>query len=265
MALPGINVVQMAEVDRIMTEERGVPVGLMMEHAGLNLARLAVRLSGRRRHTYLVIAGAGNNGGGGLVAARRLDAWGFEVEVYLARGKQELHKTPRRQLERLEKASISVYEGLPIQVNSSVILDAYMGYGYKPPPDAVSQRVFDFLTGSKTVISLDTPSGLDVTSGQNASRSRPLATMTLAFVKSGLLAAGQDEMGDLYIADIGVPNVIYRQRLGINWRLPHNPSALEKLAVAFRRDSLQPIVIHRDAVPARRYWQVATKASWATY
>lgn len=45
MALPGISAAQMAEVDRLMTEERGVPVELMMEHAGLNLARLAVRLA----------------------------------------------------------------------------------------------------------------------------------------------------------------------------------------------------------------------------
>jgi NAD(P)H-hydrate epimerase len=264
MVLPGISAAQMAEVDRLMTEERGVPVELMMEHAGLNLARLTVRLTGRGCYTYQVIAGAGNNGGGGLVAARRLAAWGLEAEVYLTRGRQELRETPRRQLERLEKAGVSVYEGLPIQANSSVTLDAYMGYGYKPPPDTISQKVFGYLASCEMVVSLDTPSGLDITSGENASRIRPRATLTIAFVKSGLLAAGPEELGELYIADIGVPIGIYRQRLGINWRSPYDIGSLEKLAAAFRRDSLQPVAVHRDAVPARSYWQVATEAGRAT-
>ena len=41
--LPGITKDQMQEVDRLMIEEYQVPIELMMEHAGLNLARLAVK------------------------------------------------------------------------------------------------------------------------------------------------------------------------------------------------------------------------------
>jgi NAD(P)H-hydrate epimerase len=235
-------------------------VELMMEHAGLNLARLAVRLAGRGRRTYQVIVGAGNNGGGGLVAARRLAAWGLEVEVYLARGRHELRETPRRQLERLERAGVRVYEGLPPGTDRPVTLDAYLGYGFKQTPDVVSAKVFGFLAGCERVISLDAPSGLDATSGENVSRMRPLATLTFAFVKSGLLAAAPEELGEMYIADIGVPTSIYRRQLGINWQPPYDTGSLEKLAAAFRRDSLQPVAVHRDAAPARSYWQVATAA-----
>jgi NAD(P)H-hydrate epimerase len=258
MALPGISAEQMAEVDRLMTEERGVPLELMMEHAGLNLARLAVRLAGRGRRIYQVIVGAGNNGGGGLVAARRLAAWGLEVEVYLARGRRELRETPQRQLERLERAGVRVCEGLPLNTDHAVTLDAYLGYGFKQIPDAVSAKVFGFLAGCATVISLDAPSGLDVTSGENVSRIRPLATLTIAFVKSGLLAAAPEELGELFIADIGVPVGIYRHQLGINWQPPYDIASLEKLAAAFQGDSLQPVAVHRDAAPARSYWQVGT-------
>ena len=258
MALPGISAEQMAEVDRLMTEERGVPVELMMEHAGLNLARLAVRLAGRGRRTYQVIAGAGNNGGGGLVAARRLATWGLEAEVYLARRRRELREIPQRQLERLERADVRVYDGLPLNTDRAVTLDAYLGYGFIQMPDAVSGKVFGFLAGCETVVSLDAPSGLDVTSGENVSRIRPLATLTIAFVKSGLLAAAPEELGELYIADIGVPAGIYRRELGINWQPPYDTGSLEKLAAAFRRDPLQPVAVHRDAAPAQSYWQVGT-------
>ena len=45
MGLPGITKEQMAEVDRIMVEDFKIPVELMMELAGLNLAILALNLS----------------------------------------------------------------------------------------------------------------------------------------------------------------------------------------------------------------------------
>ncbi|MHA1526114.1 MAG: NAD(P)H-hydrate epimerase, partial [Promethearchaeota archaeon] len=65
MGLPGITREQMKEVDRIMVEEYHIPVELMMEHAGLNLARLAVKYSKESGNKYIVVAGSGNNGGGG--------------------------------------------------------------------------------------------------------------------------------------------------------------------------------------------------------
>jgi hypothetical protein len=145
-----------------------------------------------------------------------------------------------------------------------VTLDAYLGYGYKPPPDAASQKVIGVLAGCETVISLDTPSGLDVSSGENASGIRPQATMTIAFVKNGLLTAKPEELGELYIADIGIPIGIYRQSLGINWEPAYDLGSLEKLAAAFRRDPLQPVVVHRDTGPARSCWQVATEVSRTT-
>lgn len=63
------------------------------------------------------------------------------------------------------------------------------------------------------MLSLDTPSGLDVTTGVAA---RPCmhatATLTLALPKTGL--RGAPEVGHLYLADISVPALLYR-RMGI--------------------------------------------------
>lgn len=63
------------------------------------------------------------------------------------------------------------------------------------------------------VLALDVPSGLDATTGVPGSPCvRASATMTLALPKTGLLAPqAQPYVGTLYLADIGVPDVLYRQ------------------------------------------------------
>ena len=58
------------------------------------------------------------------------------------------------------------------------------------------------------MLSLDAPSGLDTTSGEAHSTAiRATATMTLALPKKGL--DGSELVGELYLADIGVPPELY--------------------------------------------------------
>jgi NAD(P)H-hydrate repair Nnr-like enzyme with NAD(P)H-hydrate epimerase domain len=61
-------------MDYIAVNDYNLPVELMMENAGLQLAKLVAR-SADKSQTILIGIGNGNNGGGGLVAARRLLAW----------------------------------------------------------------------------------------------------------------------------------------------------------------------------------------------
>ncbi|MHA1228506.1 MAG: NAD(P)H-hydrate epimerase, partial [Candidatus Hodarchaeales archaeon] len=169
LLLPGISKKHMVEVDRIMMDELLTPVELMMEHAGLNLARLAVRL-GERNVKFQVICGTGNNGGGGLVAARRLFSWGSYVEVFLPKREDSLRQTPREQLERVRRLGVSIYEGIPTlqenKPNHNIILDCFIGYGYQSRDDKITKSVFEFFkTNEERVIALDAPSGLDVNTG----------------------------------------------------------------------------------------------------
>ncbi len=63
------------------------------------------------------------------------------------------------------------------------------------------------------MLSLDGPSGLDLDTGQQATRCvRAYATMTLALPMTGL--AGSQVTGRLYLADISVPPLLY-QRMGL--------------------------------------------------
>jgi len=125
----------MQEVDRLMMEDYQIPVELMMEHAGLNLARLAVNQVNDREDTVQIVTGSGNNGGGGLVAARRLFSWGLKTEVYFPKGVDSLREVPMKQLIRLRKIGIPVFDGVPVasikKNNKSLVLDCYIGYGFK--------------------------------------------------------------------------------------------------------------------------------------
>ena len=66
-----ISIEQFREMDRVSIEKYQISVELMMENAGLQLARLVTEMIPAPCN-ILIGVGTGNNGGGGLVAARRL-------------------------------------------------------------------------------------------------------------------------------------------------------------------------------------------------
>lgn len=86
MALSGLTVAQMREVDRLMVEDYGITLLQVMEHAGRGLADVARRsVGGSLAGAHVVaLAGPGNNGSGGLTAARHLANAGAEVHVALS-------------------------------------------------------------------------------------------------------------------------------------------------------------------------------------
>jgi NAD(P)H-hydrate epimerase len=195
---------QMREVDRIMIEDLHIELKQMMENAGRNLARLAfLRFRPAR---VAVLAGPGGNGGGGLVAARHLANWGVEVSVVLGKQREELSPVPAHQLDVLDRM------GVPTVAEPSaadLVIDALIGYSLRGNPRGRAADLIEW-TGDQAapVLSLDTPSGLNVTTGEPG---RPCvsasATLTLAAPKTGLLEA--DRVGDLYLADISVPPAVY--------------------------------------------------------
>ncbi len=229
-------------------KDLGVPLELMMEHAGLNLARLALELSDPDAHSFRVIAGSGSNGGGGLVAARRLRGWGFETEVFLPRRKQLLRKIPALQLKRVTDVGVQVVEEIPLPSDRElVVIDAYLGYGFKPRRDDSSEKVYEYLRSESLVISFDVPSGLDSTSGESFSHLKPLATMSVAFLKTGHLLGPKDQTGELFIADIGVPLNVYQSKIDLDWNRPHSLSDLNLLYSAFAQDSLQKVEVSKSS------------------
>ena len=94
----------------------------------------------------------------------------------------------------------------------ALIIDGLLGYGITGEPHGAVARLIRWANGgSAPILALDLPSGLDATLGpvhQSCILAR--ATLTLAALKQGLLIEGaSDLVGDLYLADIGIPPEIY--------------------------------------------------------
>ncbi len=245
MGLPGLTKEQMIKIDELMMRDLNVPVEFMMEHAGHNLARLSTKHSANNQ-TSMVIAGSGNNGGGGLVSACRLKSWGYDVEVYLPQGPDSLRPVPKKQAQRAEALGIELIDGLPTEYSKNLVIDAYIGYGYTKRNDSTTKDVLAFLNDSSSIVSLDIPSGMDSNTGESTVPFSPNATMTIAFVKEGLLKADRNQVGRLYVADIGVPRSLIENQLGIEWTSPFSISELKSLYVGFIRDPLQEVFIDDD-------------------
>ena len=163
-----------------------------------------------------MLAGSGGNGGGALVAARNLRNWGADVQVFLTRPKEELSEVTRMQAEILERIGMQL-DTRPEGSNFSIdlIIDGLLGYSLLGAPRGLARNLIRWANQQDCpVLSLDLPSGLDATSGKVFSTViQADATLTLALPKVGL--KGAEQVGELYLADIGVPPQLYRE-LGLN-------------------------------------------------
>lgn len=206
--IPTITACEMHEVDHVMIYEYGIDLVRMMENAGRALADLALERFAPA--SVMVLAGAGGNGGGGMVAARHLANRGAAVRVALTR--PDPPGVAGEQLRILQRIGVPVADE---PVDADLVIDALIGYGLRGDPTGRTAELISW-TGRQPapVLSLDNPSGLDATLGLPATPCiHATATLTLALPKTGLLRAPQ--VGELYLADIGVPPAAYR-RFGIH-------------------------------------------------
>ncbi len=229
-AVPWISVAQMREVDRAAIA-MGLSLRRMMENAGAALASMACAMlggdvAGRR---IGVLAGRGGNGGGGLVAARRLIGWGAEVEVRLAGAPGEFAPVPREQLLLVERMTARVALGTGGLSPPELFVDAILGYSQQGDPRGLAAELIAATDGAR-VLSLDVPSGLELERGTIGSPAvRAEATLTLALPKAALrLEAALPLVGDLFLADISVPPVVY-EGLGIPYPSPFSRGPIVKL------------------------------------
>jgi len=222
---PYVNITtdEMREVDRAMIEDFGILLMQMMENAGRNLAELVRRALGGsvRARKVVVLAGAGNNGGGGLVAARHLSNWGAAMRVVLSQAGDRYRDVPARQLSILQAMQVPLAvageDTISFAPDMAGIVDALIGYGLRGNPrEPVAGLIRAANDSGLPIWSLDAPSGLDTTSGVVYDPCiRAEATLTLALPKTGLQTpAAREVVGQLYLADISVPPLLY-ERMGV--------------------------------------------------
>jgi len=228
LPIPALTPEQMSRVDRIMVDDFGVTLLQLMEVAGQAVAVWAREhfLGGDARgKTVLVLAGSGGNGGDGMVAARFLHGWGGHPAVWLSHEASTLQGAAAHQLRSLQGLGLPIHspsDPAPYQPgtlpDADLIVDALLGFGLSGPPSRAAARLITAANAHPApVLAVDLPSGLEARTGQLYDPCiRADATLTLALPKTGLLApAAQPVIGDLAIADIGIPPEVYA-RLGVH-------------------------------------------------
>jgi NAD(P)H-hydrate epimerase len=170
-----LNSAQMREVDRLSTEQCGIPSLVLMENAGSAVVReMKVHFGDLRKLRIAILCGKGNNGGDGFVVARHLMMEGIRSKVLLFASPAEVKGDARVNLEILQKsgAAIQVVDDSDVTeerlkqvfgdlVQFDVVVDGLLGTGIRPPVSGFLERVIRNLQRCRRVVAIDIPSGLE--------------------------------------------------------------------------------------------------------
>jgi len=217
-------------LDRLAQERYAIPSLLLMEHAGLAVAREVEGLLRRvgatragatkprqRRYRVVCACGAGNNGGDGFVAARHLVRPGARVDVFCV--------APVRALkgDAYVNARILTRQGVAVRPlkrkkdlerfrralrRADAVVDALLGIGARGAAREPLAGVIRLINASALpVVAADVPSGLDArTGGCPGACVKARRTVTFAALKTGLVRGQGPRMsGRVRVADIGIP------------------------------------------------------------
>jgi hydroxyethylthiazole kinase-like uncharacterized protein yjeF len=192
---------QMAEADRL-TIEAGITGRALMENAGRAVAR-AIRARFRPARA-LVLCGPGNNGGDGYVVARLLAQSGWPITLAaIGAPKSGTEAAWAAALWRGPTTSFSARAA----GSATLVIDAVFGAGLSRDVGGLAAET---LRAAKTLIAIDTPSGLDGANGAIRGFA-PRAALTVTFFRAKpghLLLPGRDLCGELVVADIGTPDAV---------------------------------------------------------
>lgn len=218
---------EMQEIDRCAIEVYGIPGLVLMENAGRAVvAVLREKFPDITQKRVIVFSGKGNNGGDGFVIARHLFNLGCSVRVCLV-GKRSQLKTDAK-----INADIAFKLGIPIDEieqtraiqhdlrHCHIIIDALFGTGLTKAVEGIYAKLIEEINSAeKYVVAVDIPSGIDSDSGRFIGpHIRANLTVALALPKrSHLLYPSADAMGEVRVADIGIPReAIDKQAIHIN-------------------------------------------------
>jgi NAD(P)H-hydrate epimerase len=214
--IPYLSLENMIQVDRLMVDQLGIHLSQMMENVGRSLAELARSrfLAGDPGEKRIcILAGSGGNGGGAMVCARHLSNGGAAVQLYLTKPEDQLTGVNRIQVEILQKiGTIQATADLPpISYQPDLIVDGIIGYNLNGAAMGRAAQLINWANAQLTpILALDLPSGLHANTGEVFTPViKATATMTLALPKLGLKNPAQPVVGELYLADIGVPPGLY--------------------------------------------------------
>ena len=208
----------MQRIDAEAIETYRIPRLLLMEHAGLAVAKAAASLS--RAGAVLVCCGTGYNGGDGLCAARHLHTLGYALRVVLAGRLSQLRDEPMIYANIVQRLGIPIKELTeasdpaliePWAASSALIIDALLGIGVRGAVREPIASIINCLNASgKPIVAADIPSGLDGDTGLPQGRAvKATVTVTFGLPKRGCVEGqGPAHVGTLMVDSITIPQTL---------------------------------------------------------
>jgi NAD(P)H-hydrate epimerase len=144
------------------------------------------------------------------------------VRCVLASEREQLHgDLNKRQHDILGRIGVGVAGADEARLDGAeLIVDGLLGYNVRGAPRGNVELLIREADRSRVpIVAIDLPSGLDPDTGQPLGVAiRAAVTVTLALPKVGLLStASRNLVGELLLADIGIPPAVY-ERFGIDAR-----------------------------------------------
>lgn len=230
---PLASSVQSAEIDRSAIENYNLSAEILMESAGALSAQEILNYLKPHNNkdlessAVLILCGPGHNGGDGLVVARHLLSKNIPVVVFCS--DTEGSPLVEKQKDRLRAISVTLHsmedqEKLK-KAQCKIIVDALFGVGLSKDVTGLYADIIQWINQKdKRVISLDTPSGLDIDTGQIKGEAVK-ANLTLSFglAKPGFYQQkGPVHIGQLKVLSIGFPFPLLQEKACTHFLIDQN-------------------------------------------
>lgn len=210
---------QMQLIDRLTSEQYGVPSLTLMENAGRGVVEfLFERFAPLENHRIAILCGKGNNGGDGLVVARLLRQQGLTLRVLLFAEPKELKGDAATNYDRLRRTVVpEVVAGpeawrklKPQLAERTLFVDALLGTGLTKPVEGFLLEVVRDLNSAfaqSQVVSVDLPTGLSADSGELIGECvQADATVTFTAPKlAHVFPPACEYVGEWQVKEIGTP------------------------------------------------------------
>lgn len=222
-----LTVDQMRAADQAAISECKIPEQVLMNRAGVALARFVERVAHLRGiHRVILIAGHGNNGGDACVAARCLHNDGFHVHVIMTCIPSTLEGAAHSAWDDMQS------NGIPFEVaaseesweqsfqirsgsllNYGIVVDGVLGTGCSGAPRGAAAKAIKWINSIRPyslVVAADLPSGMNGDTGESEGDVvKADITVSFAAPKQGFSnKSAMPLLGHLMVSDIGIPDEI---------------------------------------------------------
>ena len=207
-----VDRVQMQAIDPYAIEVLKVPALSLVERASMAVLK---HINLNKFGYFGVVVGVGNNGADGLALARNLLARYKDVEIFIIGDVEKASPEFKLNLESCKMLCEEIYYVESIEdlenmekrlSNVNLIVDAIFGTGLNRPVTGIYATVISIINNvMKYKISIDIPSGLDASTGQDLGEVVDAdLIVTMQLMKTGLYER-EAYKRKCVIEDIGIP------------------------------------------------------------